>query len=69
MDDARRANSMIARTWQQTARSWHVYYLQNSHSNDIAYLLQQAYTPNNVTARPESRSTTTSLGLMSGRPG
>jgi general secretion pathway protein D len=67
IDDARRVYTMIARTWQQTVRSWHVYYLQNSHSNDIAYLLQQAYTPNNVTARPESHNTTASLGLMSGQ--
>jgi general secretion pathway protein D len=67
IDDARRVYTMIARTWQQTVRNWHVYYLQNSQSNDIAYLLQQAYTPNNVTARPASHNTTTSLGLMSGQ--
>jgi general secretion pathway protein D len=67
IDDARRVYAMIARTWQQTVRSWHVYYLQNSHSDNIAYLLQQAYTPSNVTARPESRSATASLGLPSGQ--
>ena len=35
-----------------TVRSWHVYYLQNSHANDVAYVLQQAFTPRNVTATP-----------------
>jgi general secretion pathway protein D len=67
IDDARRVYAMIARTWQETVRGWHVYYLQNSHSDDIAYLLQQAYTPNNVTARPSARKQTTPTGLMSGQ--
>ncbi len=26
-------------------RGWNVYYLQNSQSNDVAYVLQQAFTP------------------------
>ena len=33
-------------------RSWHVFYLQNGRSNDVAYLLQQAFTPDNVTVQP-----------------
>ena len=37
-------------------RSWNVYYLQNSRSNDIAYVLQQAFTPNHVTAVPSARA-------------
>ena len=41
----------------QTVRSWHVYYLQNSHANDVAYVLQQAFTPDNVTAQPSARAT------------
>jgi general secretion pathway protein D len=67
IDDARRIYAMVARTWQETARNWHVYYLQNSHSDDIAYLLQQAYTPNNVTARPSSQKAAAPNGLMSGQ--
>ena len=67
IDDARRVYAMIARTWQETVRSWHVYYLQNSHSDDIAYLLQQAYTPNNVTAHPSNHKPATPSGLMSGQ--
>ena len=67
IDDARRVYAMIARSWQETVRAWHVYYLQNSHSDDVAYLLQQAYTPNNVTARPSSNKAAMPGGLMSGQ--
>ncbi len=52
IDDARRLFSVIERTHRLTVRAWHVYYLQNSHANDAAYVLQQAFTPNNVTAQP-----------------
>ncbi|HEX3994197.1 MAG TPA: type II secretion system secretin GspD [Acetobacteraceae bacterium] len=67
IDAARRIYAMVARTWQETVRNWHVYYLQNSHSDDVAYLLQQAYTPNNVTARPSSHKAAAPGGLMSGQ--
>jgi general secretion pathway protein D len=67
IDDARRVYAMIARSWQETVRAWHVYYLQNSHSDDVAYLLQQAYTPNHVTARPSSQKAAMPSGLMSGQ--
>jgi general secretion pathway protein D len=66
IDDARRIYTMISKTWQENVRHWHVFYLQNSHSDDVAYLLQQAYTPNNVTARPSSNKPQTPNGLMSG---
>ncbi|WP_428491127.1 type II secretion system secretin GspD [Rhodopila sp.] len=52
IEDARRVYELIDRARQRTIRSWHVYYLQNSHSEDVAYVLQQAFTPNNVTAQP-----------------
>lgn len=52
IDDARRVYALIDRARRQTLRSWHVYYLQNSHSEDVAYVLQQAFTPGNVTAQP-----------------
>jgi general secretion pathway protein D len=52
IDDARRIYEMVARRWRQSVRSWHVYYLQNSRADDVAYLLQQAFTPDNITARP-----------------
>jgi general secretion pathway protein D len=52
IDEARRVYALIDRARRQTLRSWHVFYLQNSHSEDVAYVLQQAFTPNNVTAQP-----------------
>jgi general secretion pathway protein D len=54
IDEARRVYALIDRARQQTIRSWHVHYLQNSHAGDIAYVLQQAFTPNNVTAQPSN---------------
>ncbi len=54
IDEARRVYGLIDHARQQTIRSWHVHYLQNSHAGDIAYVLQQAFTPNNVTAQPSN---------------
>ena len=45
IDEARRVYALIDRARRQTSRNWHVYYLQNSHSEDVAYVLQQAFTP------------------------
>jgi general secretion pathway protein D len=56
IEEARRVYTLIDRARRQTLRSWHVYYLQNSHSEDVAYVLQQAFTPNNVTAQPTGQS-------------
>ena len=56
IDEARRVYSLIDRARRQTLRSWHVYYLQNSHSDDVAYVLQQAFTPGNVTAQPTANT-------------
>ena len=52
IEQTRRIYSLVERKRRLTVRSWHVYYLQNSRSNDTAYVLQQAFTPNNVTAVP-----------------
>ena len=52
INDARRLFGLIERVRRTTVRSWHVYYLQNSHANDAAYVLQQAFTPDDVTAQP-----------------
>jgi general secretion pathway protein D len=54
---ARRAFEVVERGRRQTMRSWHVYYLQNGTANDVAYVLQQAFTPNAVTAQPSARAT------------
>ena len=58
IDDARRVYALVERARRETARSWHVYYLQNSQANDVAYLLQQAFTPGNVTAQPSASGQT-----------
>jgi general secretion pathway protein D len=50
--DVRRVFDLIERSQAQTTRSWHVYYLQDSQANNLAYVLQQAFTPDNVTAQP-----------------
>ena len=52
IEDVRRVLRLVERSKAMSARSWHVYYLQNSRSNDIAYVLQQAFTPGSVTAQP-----------------
>jgi general secretion pathway protein D len=57
IDQARRAFEVVERGRRQTMRSWHVYYLQNGTANDVAYVLQQAFTPNSVTAQPSARAT------------
>jgi general secretion pathway protein D len=62
IEDARRLFRLVERSRLQNVRSWHVYYLQNSRSNDTAYVLQQAFTPNNVTAQP----TPSGAGRLSG---
>ena len=56
IDDARRVYALVERTRRDTVRGWSVFYLQNSKSNDVAYVLQQAFTPNHVTATPSARA-------------
>jgi len=56
IDQARRVYALIESGRRKTLRSWNVYYLQNSRSNDIAYVLQQAFTPGKVTAQPSQRA-------------
>lgn len=55
IDAARRLADIVDRARRRTVRSWHVHYLQNSTANDVANLLQQAFTPNNVTTQPNPR--------------
>ncbi len=52
LDDVRRVYALVERARRGSVRGWSVYYLQNSRSNEIAYVLQQAFTPRNVTAQP-----------------
>ncbi len=58
LDDAKRLFALIENGRLETARSWHVYYVQNGQSGDIANTLQRAFTPQNVTAQPEAAGST-----------
>jgi general secretion pathway protein D len=70
IQDARQIYTLMERGRRTTLRSWNVYYLQNSRSDDIAYVLQQAFTPGHVTATPNQRSVgSTAPGRGSRRSG
>ncbi len=66
IDAARQVFALIERQRRNTVRSWHVYYLQNSNADDIAYTLQMAFTPNNVTAVPEAQQKSSRGGGLGG---
>ncbi len=65
IDDARRLFRLLDKTRETTARNWHVYYVQNGESADLANVLQQAFTPNSVTEHGGSNA----QGLGSIAPG
>ena len=52
IDEVRRIYALVERNRRQTLRGWSVYYLQSGRSNDVANVLQQAFTPGRVTAVP-----------------
>ena len=52
LNNVARVYAVLSQAQHETIRSWHVLYLRNSRANDAAYLLQQAFTPDNVTAQP-----------------
>jgi general secretion pathway protein D len=56
---AERFFGLEKRVEDATARTWHVYYVQNGQSTELAYTLQRAFTPNNVTAQPTAPGATT----------
>lgn len=49
IDAARRFFRLAERVGETTARSWHVYYVQNGQSADLENMLQRAFTPDHVT--------------------
>jgi general secretion pathway protein D len=57
LNDATRVYGVLNQVQRETVRQWHVFYLRNSRANDAAYLLQQAFTPDNVTAQPTAAAT------------
>lgn len=60
--DIQRLYRLVEARRYKTARVWNVYYLQNERANDVAYVLQQAFTPSHVTARPTTQNA--SVGQM-----
>ena len=48
IDAAKRFVGLMNRVEDATARTWHVYYVQNGQSADLELLLQRAFTPRNV---------------------
>jgi general secretion pathway protein D len=52
IEAARRYFHLAARVENATSRTWHVYYVQNGQSADLANLLQRAFTPGHVSAAP-----------------
>jgi general secretion pathway protein D len=52
IDAARRFFRLTNELEDATARSWHVYYVQNGQSADLELLLQRAFTPRNVSPTP-----------------
>jgi general secretion pathway protein D len=63
--DAARVYAVLNQVQRETVRQWHVFYLRNSRANDAAYLLQQAFSPDNVTAQPTPAMTQSSSTLNS----
>jgi general secretion pathway protein D len=58
IDAAKRFVALMNRVEDATARSWHVYYVQNGQSADLELLLQRAFTPRNVSPTPAPPGTT-----------
>jgi general secretion pathway protein D len=58
VEAAKRFVSLMNRVEDATARSWHVYYVQNGQSADLELLLQRAFTPRNVSPTPAPPGTT-----------
>lgn len=65
---ANRIYTVLARQEVASRRTWHVYYLRNSRAEDVAHVLQEAFTPNDVTAQPAT-SGQTAPGVTTGTLG
>jgi general secretion pathway protein D len=72
IDAAKRFVGLMNRVEDATARTWHVYYVQNGQSADLELLLQRAFTPRNVSPTGAPPGTTApgadQLSIGGGRP-
>jgi general secretion pathway protein D len=51
IDEAKRFMRLARQAEDTTARTWHVYYVQNGQSADLEAVLQRAFTPGHVTSK------------------
>jgi general secretion pathway protein D len=72
IDAANRFFRLTTRVEDATARTWHVYYVQNGQSADLENLLQRAFTPNYVSPTPAPPGSTApgaqQISMAAGRP-
>lgn len=69
VDQARRIFGVVDSARRQRGRTWYVHHVQNGSANDMAYVLQQAFTPGSVTAQPSPRNGRAGLGGIGGPGG
>ncbi len=75
IDAADRFFRLASRVEDATARTWHVYYVQNGQSSDLENLLQRAFTPGHVSPTPPPPGSTApgagqqNIGFNSGTAG
>lgn len=69
IDAARRVYGVLDANRRQHARHWYVHNLQHGAANEVAYVLQQAFTPQNVTAQPTPRGGTNGAAMSTGYGG
>jgi general secretion pathway protein D len=63
IQDVRHLYRLLDLAQSVTARSWHVYYVQNGESADLERLLQRAFTPGQGGSRSDSTSGSTAPGF------
>jgi general secretion pathway protein D len=62
IEAAQRLFRLMEKSRKDNERGWHVYYVQNGQANDIANIMQQAFTPGHVTAHADAGSTAPGQG-------
>jgi general secretion pathway protein D len=62
IDDARRLFELVDKSRHLTARSWHVYYVQNGDSGDLANMLQRAFNPKEAAQDKTNSASSTAPG-------
>jgi len=62
IDDARRLFQLVDKGRRSTARTWHVYYVQNGDSGDLANMLQRAFNPKEAQQEKASGAGSTAPG-------